>query len=496
MKKLWPCFGRLTRKRSHQSKFEIGFKTSGAFWVQFDDRLPLTDAAGWQGIISKPPGMLYISRNLGANRINPMVKSQEQGHHSSINYWPKTPNNSLSQEGVWYHIAWTFHSHHAGDPEGHFRWYINGEKVLDDNGGVQTLLASSSADFRIGANWSKTANNTKISQMRLYNRILSADEVKLLADTPAGQNISSAELHVEGGMAIEENLSVAGSIHLGDYKTTVNSLFISEPGQLRYKDGDFEGYDGNEWKSLTGINDNQLTTEGIIESTSGGFKLPDGTVIDSADDLGNASNLQDGLGNAVVQVASDGRVGIGTDSPSAELEVVGQIKANSFSADRLSGYSASRNGFAAGIHIQSPNNFLYAADKRFDVSLTNFNNGNAGHLFDDNFEQWGSNNIDANQTAKINIDILPESKPRVVGISHIGATYTRGQIYLSFYSTELPKSVSGRMKVREIVEGENTLDLERNRSGKHPIFRSGLGINNSKLELPTRARTRNYSPRR
>ena len=65
--------------------------------------------------------------------------------------------------------------------------------------------------------------------MRLYNRILSADEVKLLADTPAGQNISSAELRVEGGMAVEENLSVAGGIHLGDYKATVNSC-VSEPG--------------------------------------------------------------------------------------------------------------------------------------------------------------------------------------------------------------------------------------------------------------------------
>ena len=89
-----------------------------------------------------------------------------------------------------------------------------------------------------------------------------------------------------------------------------NTSSLSRPGQLRYRDGDFEGYDGNEWKSLTGINDNQLTTEGIIESTSGGFKLPDGTVIDSADDLGNASALLDSSGTPVIQVAENGTINL------------------------------------------------------------------------------------------------------------------------------------------------------------------------------------------
>ena len=56
------------------------------------------------------------------------------------------------------------------------------------------------------------------------------------------------------------------------------------------------------------------------------IQFADGTTLTSTANLGNASALQDADGNAVVQVASDGRVGIGTDSPSAELEVAGDAE--------------------------------------------------------------------------------------------------------------------------------------------------------------------------
>jgi hypothetical protein len=55
------------------------------------------------------------------------------------------------------------------------------------------------------------------------------------------------------------------------------------------------------------------------------IQFSDGTTLTSTANLGNASTLQDADGNAVVQVASDGKVGIGTDSPSAELEVAGDL---------------------------------------------------------------------------------------------------------------------------------------------------------------------------
>lgn len=53
-----------------------------------------------------------------------------------------------------------------------------------------------------------------------------------------------------------------------------------------------------------------IKAAGIIESTSGGFKLPDGTVIDSADDLGNASALLDSSGTPVIQVAENGTINL------------------------------------------------------------------------------------------------------------------------------------------------------------------------------------------
>ena len=51
-----------------------------------------------------------------------------------------------------------------------------------------------------------------------------------------------------------------------------------------------------------------IKAAGTIESTSGGFKLPDGTVINSAADLQNASTILDSTGTPVLQVAADGSI--------------------------------------------------------------------------------------------------------------------------------------------------------------------------------------------
>ena len=157
-----------------------------------------------------------------------------------------------------------------------------------------------------------------------------------------------------------------------------------------------------------------------------------------------------------VCIDKNGKVGIGTKAPSAKLEVAGDVKADLRRADRLAGYSAGRNGFASGIHQQASTNFLYAADKRFEVDINNFKSGQSKHLFDDNYEQHSTNNIAAGKTATVSIDLLPASKARVPGISHIGLTYTQGSIYISFYWRKTPTAVTGRLKVRKKVDGKNT----------------------------------------
>ena len=82
-----------------------------------------------------------------------------------------------------------------------------------------------------------------------------------------------------------------------------------------------------------------LTVSGIIESTSGGFRFPDGTIQSTAATGGSGSivhsatqNIQlnnhwlsgDG-GNEGVFVASSGNVGIGTTAPNEKLEVNGSV---------------------------------------------------------------------------------------------------------------------------------------------------------------------------
>ena len=69
----------------------------------------------------------------------------------------------------------------------------------------------------------------------------------------------------------------------------------------------------------------QVAENGTINLTQS-LQLPDGTVLSSAADLGNASNLQDAAGNAVVQVAENGTIGIGTNSPQADLHVAGNLQ--------------------------------------------------------------------------------------------------------------------------------------------------------------------------
>lgn len=69
----------------------------------------------------------------------------------------------------------------------------------------------------------------------------------------------------------------------------------------------------------------QVAADGTIQ-LSKSLLLPDGTVINSAEDLGNASALLDSAGNPVLQVTNNGAVGIGTNSPQADLHVAGNLQ--------------------------------------------------------------------------------------------------------------------------------------------------------------------------
>jgi hypothetical protein len=185
----------------HPGEGVVGFTTSGAFWVMFDDREGLENAPDWQELLGESPGILYVSRNLGSDRLYTMVKSVENGHISTKNTWPKSTPSSLSSEGRWYHIAWTFHSHNQGG-EGHFRWYIDGVLNVEHTYGLQTKNTS---DFRIGADYANRACNSKIAEVRLYDRILTETEVYELATTSrlsAGNYPAWWQIPTEGSLEL------------------------------------------------------------------------------------------------------------------------------------------------------------------------------------------------------------------------------------------------------------------------------------------------------
>ena len=74
------------------------------------------------------------------------------------------------------------------------------------------------------------------------------------------------------------------------------------------------------------ISADSVTSNGIIQSASGGFVFPDGSTLNSASS--NSLDSADGDPKQAVYVDNDGNVGIGTTGPAERLEVKGNIKAS------------------------------------------------------------------------------------------------------------------------------------------------------------------------
>jgi len=160
----------------HPGQEDVDFKGSGAFWVMFDDADGRSNNTDYQPILSNAPGIKRLERHLSRSLVYGKVWRDEKPN-SNKNYYARTPDESVSAEGVWYHFAWTFDAHYDGEP-GAFRWYVNGELKRSYEDGIQTQATSG---FRIGALPSGYSANVKIAQVRLYDRILTEDEIRQLA---------------------------------------------------------------------------------------------------------------------------------------------------------------------------------------------------------------------------------------------------------------------------------------------------------------------------
>ena len=91
-----------------------------------------------------------------------------------------------------------------------------------------------------------------------------------------------------------------------------------------------------------------VKTSGVIESTTGGFKFPDGSTQTSAATAdGHSLDAADGSPTDAVYVDNDGDVGIGTTSPSKKLHV--NVGSSDFTVARFTGTKAN----TAGIEIEN-----------------------------------------------------------------------------------------------------------------------------------------------
>ncbi len=213
--------------------------------------------------------------------------------------------------------------------------------------------------------WSDTTNNSFVST--------GPDQFLIRATGGVGINTNDPDVDLEIAGGTELSLADGtGYLMVGD-QDQVNLAFDTDEIQAR-NNGAAANLLLNPAGGSVGIGiapTDPLTVAGIIRSTTGGFELPDGTILDAASDLGigditavtagtgltgggtsgavtltvnyagngaantsarsdhyhSSLDASDGSPSAALSVDATGRVGIGVSAPSWELEVDGSIAA-------------------------------------------------------------------------------------------------------------------------------------------------------------------------
>lgn len=195
-----------------------------------------------------------------------------------------------------------------------------------------------------------------------------------------------------------------------------------------------------------------------------------------------------------VRITSDGNVGIGTTAPSAQLHTTSGVRfqgiANNFTNRRMivsdtSGNLAYRDLENPISFLDAPfgqyvmytpttNNVLFAADKRFTVTQTDFSSFSAGGLFNSNYDDLPAKITTDNATGVININLIEKGE-----FGSSGLVYSYGWVYVHFYHYYYTDNVKVRLKTknaggefvwRDYVVGTNISSQDNTRVMKIPLF--------------------------
>ncbi len=195
------------------------------------------------------------------------------------------------------YLAGTDYAVYGEHPGGGFAGYFDGNVYASGNVGIGT---------------SNPARHLEISADRPIARLSS--ETHQYGPVIELQNMGIGHTNL-GGLNFLDHVGSARAQVIGQTESLVFQTIASGSAQTRLM-LDADGHVGIGMLAPT----EALTVAGTIESTTGGFKLPDGTIVDDASDLGGGGTSLWSLNGSDIYYDA-GRVGIGADDPNSLLHL-------------------------------------------------------------------------------------------------------------------------------------------------------------------------------